>query len=129
MTIAEFCVFAALVLAIATLAPAKAMARGEFDNANPRDRSFYASGFRARSLGAHQNGLETFPFFAVAVLLAEMRGVAQGSADMLAIAFICARAIYVVCYLGNKPTARSIVWSAGFALNAALFFSPVLVGH
>jgi uncharacterized MAPEG superfamily protein len=129
MTLAELCLPAAVILAIASVAPAKAMGRREFDNANPRNQSFYTPGFRARSLGAHQNGLETFPFFAVAVLLAEMRGVAQGSIDLLAIGFMLARVIYVACYLADMPTPRSMVWSAGFALNLAIFFSPAFIGH
>src|SRR5206468_10294359 len=44
-----------------------------FDNARPRDPTFYADTIRARALGAHQNGIEAFPFLAVAVLLAEFR--------------------------------------------------------
>ena len=128
MTIAEICLPAAVLLAIGAAAPAKILGRREFDNANPRDPSFYRSGFRARSLGAHQNGIEAFPLFAAAVLLAEMRTVPQGTIDGLAIAFMAARLIYVGCYLGNWPAARSISWAAGFALNLAIFFSPLIGG-
>ena len=129
MTIAELCLLAAVILAIATVAPAKAMGWREFDNGNPRKQSFYTPGFRSRSLGAHQNGLEIFPFFATAVVLAEMRGVPQGPIDILAVAFMCARLVYVACYLADQPTARSTVWAVGFVLNLAIFFSPMLVGR
>ena len=129
MTVAELCLLAALILAIATVLPAKALGRREFDNANPRDPAFYASGFRARSLAAHQNGLEVFPFFAAAVLLAEMHQARQSTLDWLAMGFLLARLAYVGCYLGNQPTARSLVWTAGFLLNLGLFFAPVLVGR
>jgi uncharacterized MAPEG superfamily protein len=129
MTIAELSLFAAMILAVVTIFPAKAMGRRDFDNANPRSGSFYTAGFRARSLGAHQNGLETFPFFAVAVLLAEMHGTTQGWVDMIAVGFVIARVAYVTCYLADRPTARSIIWSVGFVLNLVLFFSPALVGH
>ena len=129
MTFAEMCLPAALILAIVTIVPAKILGRREFDNASPRDPSFYASGFRARSLAAHQNGLEAFPLFAAAVLLAEMRAVPQGTVDWLAAGFILARAIYVGCYLGNQPTARSLIWAVGFLLTLAIFFSPLSVGR
>jgi len=42
----------------------------------------------ARALGAHINGIETFPFFAAAVLLAEFRQLPQSWIDELAIAFV-----------------------------------------
>jgi uncharacterized MAPEG superfamily protein len=126
MTIAELCLFAAVVLTILAVMPAKIDGRrkGEFDNANPRNPAFYAAGLRARAQGAHQNSFEVFPFFAAAVLLAEMRSVPQGTVNALALAFVAARIIYVLCYLGDRPTARSITFSVGTAINIALFFSP-----
>ena len=126
MTIAELCLPAAIILATVTPLPAKILFRHQFNNARPRDPAFYAAGFRARSLWAHQNGMEAFPFFAAAVLLAEMRGVPQAILDGLAAAFILARLGYIACYFANKPTARSIVWAVGFILNLAIFFSPLL---
>ncbi|MSP00821.1 MAG: MAPEG family protein [Acetobacteraceae bacterium] len=129
MTIAELCLPAMIVLIIATILPAKVLGRKEYDNANPRNPAFYTPGFRARSLGAHQNGMEAFPFFAAAVLLAEMRAGQQGTIDMLATGFVLARLVYVGCYMADKPAARSIVWAAGFALNLAIFVSPLSVGR
>lgn len=73
MTIAEWCLFGAALLPLLTLAPTKAMAPKEFDNANPRDPSFYQEPIRRRALGAHANGFEVFPFFAASVLLAELK--------------------------------------------------------
>jgi len=40
MTVAEWCLFGVIVLALLTLAPVKPLAGREFDNANPRDPSF-----------------------------------------------------------------------------------------
>ena len=45
----------------------------------------------SRALGAHQNGIETFPFFAVAVLLAEFRAGPQRLIDELAVLFLIVR--------------------------------------
>ena len=73
MTIAEWCIFASVMLYLLTIAPIKWLGFRQFDNANPRDPAFYENPLRARALGAHLNGIETFPFFAAAVLLAEFR--------------------------------------------------------
>src|ERR1700710_178757 len=114
MTIAELCLFGAVVLTILSILPAKLDGRREYDNANPRDPRFYLPGLRARSQGAHLNGYEAFPFFAAAVILAEMRHAPQGTLDILAVAFILIRVVYVLLYLGNRPSLRSLVWSVGF---------------
>ena len=70
MTLAEWMMFLSLILYLLTIAPGKAAGYKTFDNSNPRDPSFYKTGIAARALGAHINGIETFPFFAAAVLLA-----------------------------------------------------------
>ncbi len=125
MTIADLCLLAAVILTIASIAPAKLSGAREYDNANPRDPRFYTPGLRARSQGAHLNGYEAFPFFAASVILAELRGVPQPTVNALAVAFILARIVYVLLYLGNRPTLRSAVWSVGFGFNLLIFFSPV----
>ena len=97
-----------------------------FDNANPRDPAFYEDPIRARALGAHQNGIEAFPFFAVAVLLAEFRIAPQNLINELAVLFLIVRIAYVFTYLGNRPTLRTILWSIGFVINLAIFFMPAI---
>ncbi len=124
MTIAELCLLAAVILTILSVMPARLDGAREFDNGNPRDPRFYTPGLRARAMGAHLNGFEAFPFFAAAVILAEMRSVPQGTLNTLAIAFIAARIVYVLLYLTDRPTMRSTVWTIGFACNLAIFFSP-----
>jgi len=126
MTTAEWCVFAALMLYLLTIAPIKWLGFRRFDNSKPRDPAFYEDPIAARALGAHQNGIEAFPFFAIAVLLAEFRGGPQRYVNELAVLFVIVRIAYVLTYLGNRPTLRSILWSIGFAINCAIFFLPVL---
>ena len=126
MTVAEWCVFGALMLYLLTIAPIKWIGYRRFDNAKPRDPAFYADPLRARALGAHQNGLEAFPLFAIAVLLAEFRDSPQRLIDELAILFLIVRIAYVFTYLGDRPTLRSILWSLGFAINIAIFFMPAI---
>jgi uncharacterized MAPEG superfamily protein len=129
MTIAELCLIAAVILTIAAIAPAKLNGGREYDNGNPRDPKFYTPGLRARSQGAHLNSYEAFPFFAASVILAEMRGVPQGTVNALAVAFLVARIVYVLLYLTDRPTARSVIWSIGFFFNVAIFLSPAWAGH
>jgi uncharacterized MAPEG superfamily protein len=126
MTIAEWCVFGAVVLYLLTIAPFKPLGWRHFDNAKPRDPAFYQDPLRARALGAHLNGIETFPFFAAAVLLAEFRLAPQHLIDELAVLFLIVRIAYVFTYLGNRPTLRSILWNIGFAINVAIFFMPAI---
>ena len=128
MTIAEWCVFGAVLLYLLTIAPVKWIRFRRFDNSKPRDGAFYEDPIAARALGAHLNGLETFPFFAVAVLLAEFRLGPQRLIDELAVLFVIVRIAYVFTYLGDRPTLRSILWSIGFAINLAIFFMPAIRG-
>jgi uncharacterized MAPEG superfamily protein len=129
MTVAEWCVFGAVMLYLLTIAPFKAAsARGEriFDNSRPRDPTFYDDPIRSRALGAHLNGIETFPFFAAAVLLAEFRAAPQNLINELAVLFLVVRIAYVFTYIGNRPTLRTILWNIGFLINLAIFFLPVI---
>ena len=126
MTIAEWSVFASLMLYLLSIAAVKWLRHGDFDNSTPRDPNFYQNPIAARALGAHQNGIEAFPFFAAAVLLAEFRACPQNLIDELAVLFVIVRVAYVFTYVGNRPTLRSILWSIGFAINIAIFFMPAL---
>ena len=129
MTVAEWCMLGAVLLYLLTIAPFKAIGFRSFDNTRPRDPDFYQDPIRARALGAHQNGIEAFPFFAAAVLLAEFRASPQHLIDELAVLFLIVRIAYVFTYLGNRPTLRSILWSIGFAINVGIFFLPAIMGY
>lgn len=128
MTIAEWCIFGAVMLYLLTIAPFKAIGFRRFDNSKPRDPAFFEDPLRARALGAHINGIETFPFFAAAVLLAEFRVAPQNLINELAVLFLIVRIAYVLTYLGDRPTLRSILWNIGFAINVAIFFLPAIRG-
>jgi uncharacterized MAPEG superfamily protein len=129
MTVAEWCVLGALILYQLTIVSFKWIGFRKFDNSRPRDPAFYANPLRSRALGAHQNGIETFPFFAFAVLLAEFRDGPQHLIDELAVLFLIVRIAYVFTYLGDRPTLRSILWSVGFAINLAIFFMPEIQNY
>jgi uncharacterized MAPEG superfamily protein len=110
------------MLAYLTLAPVKPLAGREFDNANPREPAFYEPPIRRRALGAHLNGLETFPFFVASVLLAEFRHAPQNWVDNLSIAFLLTRIAFVAAYLGNRAALRTGLWNLAMAFNLGIFF-------
>ena len=126
MTVAEYCIFGVVALYLLTIVPIKWIGSRQYDNSMPRDPAFYRDAIRARALGAHQNGIEAFPFFAVAVLLAEFRAAPQNLINELAVLFLIVRIAYVLTYIGNRPRLRSILWSVGFIINIAIFFLPVI---
>lgn len=121
MTIAYWCVLAAALLPYFTVAVAKS--KGDFDNAAPRDWLARQDGFRKRALWAHENAFEAFPPFAAGVVIAHLAHAPQGWIDVLAIAFTVARIAYAALYILDRPTARSIVWTVGFACVVGLFIA------
>ena len=126
MTVAEYCIFACVALYLLTIVPVKWIGFRDYDNSKPRNPGFYQDAIRARALGAHQNGIEAFPFFAAAVLLAEFRAAPQNLINELAVLFLIVRIAYVFTYLGNRPRLRSILWNIGFVINIAIFFLPLI---
>ena len=130
MTVAEWCIFGAVMLYLLTIAPFKCDRLSPISTIPSRAiPPFIDEPIRARALGAHQNGIEAFPFFAVAVLLAEFRAGPQNLINELAVLFLIVRIAYVFTYLGNRPTLRSILWNVGFAINVAIFFLPLIREH
>ena len=126
MTVAEYCIFGAVALYLLSIVPIKWLGFRQYDNSKPRDGVFYHDAIRARALGAHQNGIEAFPFFAAAVLLAEFREAPQNLINELAVLFLIVRIAYVLTYVGNRPSLRSILWSVGFLINISIFFLPLI---
>jgi len=126
MTVADYCIFACVAIYLLTIVPFKWIGFRQYDNSRPRDPAFYEDAIRSRALGAHQNGIEAFPFFAVAVLLAEFRGAPQNLINELAVLFVIVRVAYVFTYIGNRPRLRSILWNLGFVINVAIFFLPLI---
>lgn len=125
LTLADLSILGAVAAYLAPIAIAKYGAIGSFDNRRPRDPAFYQDPFRARALGAHQNGLEGFAFFAAAVVIAQLREAPQHVVDALAMAYIALRFGYAAAYLADLPNLRSGLWVLAFAANIALLLSPL----
>lgn len=93
-----------------------------YDNGQPRTWLAKQTGFRARANAAQVNLFESLPFFFAAVIIASLMHVPQGRLDLLALGFAASRIAYLVCYVANWPTARSMVWLCGIACVVAIFF-------
>lgn len=92
-----------------------------YDNSMPRQWLAKQTGFRARANAAQTNLFESLPFFFAAVIIASIAKAPQDRIDLLAMGFVLARIAYLVCYVSNWPTTRSIVWLFGIICVVALF--------
>jgi uncharacterized MAPEG superfamily protein len=124
MTIALWCVLIAAILPLVSVGVAKATG-GRYDNRDPRGQAQGYTGLAKRAYAAQQNAFEAFPFFAAAVLVAEVKGGPASAVSLLAIAFVVLRAGYLAFYLTDKPTQRSVVWALAYFACAGIFISPL----
>ncbi|RIX84676.1 MAPEG family protein [Acidovorax cavernicola] len=122
LTVAYWCVFIACGLPYLAAWIAKAGSFGPRDNMHPRDWAAKQSGWRARANSAQANSFEGLPFFIGAVLIAHQLGVAQARLDMLAVAYVVLRVIYLGLYIRGAASARSAVWALAFLVNIAILF-------
>jgi uncharacterized MAPEG superfamily protein len=122
MTIAIWCLLVAGLLPIATVGYAK-FKGGAYDNTLPRERASTYEGAAKRAYAAHQNSFEAFPFFAAAVLVAELKGAPRGLVDGLAVAYILFRLGYTWSYITDRATLRSLLFAGAFFSAIGLFLS------
>lgn len=120
MALSLWMLLVAGLMPYATVGFAKFSARG-YDNNHPRQWAAKLEGRQARAYAAHQNHFEFFPFFAVAVMLAEWRTGGSMTINLLAVAAIGARIAYTACYLSDRATLRSLCWFLGMLCIFALF--------
>jgi uncharacterized MAPEG superfamily protein len=123
MTSAYWCVLVAAYLPIVWTAAAKFSGR-EFAGAGnraPREFLERLSGWRKRAHWAQLNGFESFPPFAAAVIIAQLRHVPQVRIDTLAIAFVVLRVLHGIFYIVDRASLRSLVWFGAVGCVVALF--------
>jgi uncharacterized MAPEG superfamily protein len=121
MTIAYFCVLIMGILPYVATGIAKKGWEG-YDNGLPRQWLAKQTGFRARANAAQANLFESLPLFFAAVIIASISNAPQARIDILAVGFVLARIAYLICYVANWSTARSIVWLIGIICVVSLFF-------
>ena len=128
-TIAYWCVLVAAVLPVVCAGIAKygmfrtSRREGGYDNDNPRAWLARQTDWRARANAAQANTFEALPFFFAAVIIAHLLQANQARLDILALLFIGMRLAYIVMYVGNLATARSMVWALALFINIGILFS------
>jgi uncharacterized MAPEG superfamily protein len=121
MPLAYWCVLIAALMPIALVAYAKS---GSGDNHHPRDTVASLPDAKRRAYAAHQNGFESFPFFAVAVIVASTLGASISTVNILAALYIVLRGVHAVLYISDAATARSLVFGIALLVNIAIFVLP-----
>lgn len=76
---------------------------------------------------AYRNFLETFAFFAVAVLLGQAVGRSTAISVLGAWLYIVARVFYLPAYVAAVPVARTLLWAASI-LGIAMVMTAVWPG-
>lgn len=128
MDISIWCVFAAFLLIYLTRLPVVITSRrqeGYLEIGNPREQQARLTGIGSRAQAAHQNTLEAFAPFAVAVGVAHYGAAEPGLRDMLALTFVTARVLYVGAYLADQNPWRTVIWMVGMLCVVGLFLSPL----
>lgn len=85
--------------------------RGLKWNAGNRDAAAQPlTGVAARAARANANFLETFPFFAVAVVAVVVAGVRTPHTAIATQLYFWARLVYLPIYIAGVPYVRTVVW-------------------
>jgi uncharacterized MAPEG superfamily protein len=95
---------------------------GGYDNHNPRAWLARQGDWRARANAAQANSFEALPFFIGAVIIAHQHGAYQTRLDLLAFLFVVLRMVYILLYVADLATPRSITWVLALAVNIAILF-------
>ena len=98
-----------------------------FDNHDPRQWLAKQVGYRARANAAQANCFEAFPFFAASVGCALSSNSDLDSLQMICVLFVGFRVLYILFYILDKASLRTIVWSAAYACVVANFIQAISV--
>ena len=130
-TLAYGCVLVAALLPILCAGIAKwglfgkPRREGGYDNHNPRAWLARQTDWRARANAAQANSFEALPFFIGAVIIAHQLHAPQTRLDILAFLFVFTRLVYILMYLADMATARSLAWVVALGLNIAILLSGI----
>ena len=122
MTFAYICIVIALIMPIILAGISKKGSEISVNNNDPRDHIRHLKEKAKYAYGAEQNCYESFPPFAIAVLVAHLTGGTQLTIDILAGLYIVSRLMYIVFYIQGKGTLRSVTYMIGLIATISLFF-------
>ena len=122
MTFAYLCIVIALILPMIWAGIAKKESNIPINNNAPRAHIRHLQGRAKNAYGVEQNSYESFPPFAIAVIVAHLTGGTQLTIDILAGLYIASRLMYGVLYLQGKGTLRSATFMVGLIATISQFF-------
>lgn len=128
-TVAYWCVLVAAFLPIVCTGIAKwgtfgkSTKNGGFDNNNPRAWLARQTDWRGRANAAQANTFEALPFFFAAVIIAHQLQASQARLDVLALLYIFLRLAYILMYVADMATPRSVVWALALLVNVLILFA------
>lgn len=120
MTIAIWCILIEQILPYVAFGFVKGL-----DPEQPRFHVGELVGQSVRAYGAHLNGLETFPWFAAAVIVAHMVGGPSRIVDILAVVYILVRVGHLGAYLAGRQPLRTGAFTVAQLVALAIFVSPL----
>ena len=126
MTIAYWCVLAALLAPYFLSVIARAGAKKDDYVGDPRTYNESLEGWRRRANFAQLNAFESFPAFAAAVIIAHLANAAQSRIDLIAGAFVLLRLLHAIFYITDKSSLRSYSWQFSMLCVIALFVVAAL---
>ena len=127
-TVAYWCLLVAALLPLGCAALAKwgmlgvPRREGGYDNHNPRAWLAKQTDWRARANHAQANTLEALPFFFAAVIIAHQLQAFQVRLDVFAFVFVVLRIAYIIMYVADMATSRSVLWFLALLVNIAILF-------
>lgn len=128
LTVAYWAVLVAALLPIACAGLAKwgmfgvPRRLGGYDNHDPRAWLARQTDWRARANAAQANSFEALPFFIGAVIIAHQLQAHQTRLDLMAFLYVTLRMVYILLYVADLATLRSVVWVLALAVNIGILF-------
>lgn len=121
MPIAAWCLLIVVLMPVLVVGYAKA--GGNYDNQEPRLWMQTLQGAKRRAYAAHINCFEAVPVFLACLFVAVWTDGSPWLVDLLASLFVLFRLGYVMAYITDMPTPRSILWSLAYLCALGMFLS------
>ncbi len=121
MTTAYLTIVVSMFIPIACAGYAKITNKG-YNNRTPREFLNGLTGAGQRANYAQQNFYETFPAFAVGVVVAHQLQADQTLIDAWAMTYVAARVIYAAAYIADRHILRSLAWTVALVSIISLYF-------
>jgi len=115
MSLELLTLLAATVLGLIHLSAASFSFKAQVGNrytVGPRDEDLRPAGTAGRLLRAQNNFLETYPYFAVCVLVVEITATAGPYSQWGALLYLAGRAVFLPLYALGVPWLRTLSWNA-----------------